>query len=257
MERLSRIRNDRFSSVCVLVLFSLLLSLPSYAKSPGDPVKSLEEAASEAIRKGVPCKRVEAQITLADGKTDALKGLAVKFDGIVLGEMTADHMSLVYENPVVDLARLKRSKELTLSSYSKGKAGILISPEAIERYFKNKAAQIKKSYNKISIKLAPPYIECFFDVPASEISPETLKLFDKFVKGSKLEGYAAFQIRAKNNELHALCSKVIVNHFLVPELILKELQTKFNPFDVIPVVKPFQYTINAVTVQNKYIQMTN
>jgi hypothetical protein len=152
---------------------------------------------------------------------------------------------------------LRHSKELNIPSYSKSKVGILISSGAIERYLGNKANQIGKRYNKISIKFSPPYIECLFDVPASEISPETLQLLNKFVKGAKLEGYAAFQIKAKNNDLYALSSKVIVNHFLIPDLILKELQTKFNPFDGIPVLRPFQYSINNLTVQNKYLFLTN
>jgi hypothetical protein len=76
---------------------------------------------------------------------------------------------------------------------------------------------------------------------------------DKFIKGGKLEGYAAFQIKVKNNELYALSSKVIVNHFLIPNPILREWETKFNPFDGIPVLKPFHYSINNVVVQNKYI----
>jgi len=261
MEKLSGIKKDRFSPPSFFILFFFFFFfffLPpfSYAEPPGDSVKSLENEASKAIARSIPCKKVEVQIEMAKGKANTLKSLAVKFEGIVLGEMAADHMTLLYEDAAVDLLRLKQSKELNLSSYSRGKVGILISAEAIERYLGNKAKQLNKSYNKISIKFSPPYVECLFDVPASEISPDTLKLLN-IVKGTKLEGYAAFQIKAKNNELYALSSKVIVNHFLIPELILKELQTKFNPFEGIPVVKPFQYTINTVTVQNKYIYLTN
>jgi hypothetical protein len=256
MEKSSRIKKNRFSLPPFLILFLSFLPISSYARSPGDSVKSWEDEASKAIGRSIPYKKVEVQIEMAKGKADRLKSLAVKFDDIVLGEMAADHMTLLYEDPVIDLARLKQSKELILSSYSKEKVGILISAGAIERYLGNKAKQLNKNYNRISIKFSPPYVECLFDVPASEISPETLKLLN-IVKGTKLEGYAAFQIKAKNNELYALSSKVILNHFLIPELILKELQTKFNPFERIPVVKAFQYTINTVTVQNKYIYLTN
>ena len=171
--------------------------------------------------------------------------------------MAADYMTVVYEDPVIDLGKLKQSKELSILSSSKNKISILISTAAIKRYFDNKAKAFKKKYNQISIKFSPPYIECFFDVPAEEISPETLKVLNKFIKGGKLEGYAAFQFKVKNNALYAISSKVIINHFLIPELILREFQTKFNPFDAIPVIKPFEYSINTATVQNKYLFLTN
>jgi len=242
------------------ILFFLLLINPisSIAKSP-DPTKKspLEEEVLKALSKSIQCKKIEVQIGFAKEKANVLKTLTVKFDGINLGQMVADYMTIVYEDPVIDLIKLRQSKELNISSYSKSKASILISSGTIERYLDNKAKELKKRYNRISIKFSPPYIECFFDVPAKEIYPETLKLLDKFIKGGKLEGYAAFQIKVKNNELYALSSKVIVNHFLIPELILRELQTKFNPFDGIPVPRPFQYSIDNLTVQNKYLFLTN
>jgi hypothetical protein len=257
MEKLSKIKN-RFPPYFFFILIILILPISSIAISPDSPKKSpLEEEVLKALSKGIQCKKIEVQIEMAKEKTNKLKSLVVKFDGINLGQMAADYMSIIYEDPVIDLPRLKQSNELNIPSYSKGKVGILMSPGAIETYFANKAKQFKKRYNKVSIKFSPPYIECFFDVPAQEISPETLKLLDKFVKGGRIEGYAAFQFKVKDNGLYALSSKVIVNHFLIPELILREMQTKFNPFDAVPIIKPFQYSINTVTVQNKYIYMTN
>jgi hypothetical protein len=257
MEKLSKIKN-RFSPYFFFILIILILPIPSIAISPDPSKKSpLEEEVLKVLSQSIQCKKIEVQIGSQKEKTNVLKTLTVKFDGINLGQMVADYMTIIYEDPVIDLVKLRESKELSILSSSKNKISILISTAAIKRYFDNKAKESKKKYNQISIKFSPPYIECFFDVPAEEISPETLKLLDNFVKGGKLEGYAAFQIKAKNNGLYALSSKVIVNHFLIPELILRELQTKFNPFDGIPVLKPFQYSINTVTVQNKYIYMTN
>ena len=166
-------------------------------------------------------------------------------------------MTLLYEEPVIDLARLKRTGTLSLRSHAGSRVGILISPAAIEKYIKVKADQARKKYNRLSIKFAPPYVECLFDVPTSEIHPETTELLGKFVKGGRLEGYAAFQIRAKDNSLYASSSKVIVNHFLVPGMIIDPLQAKFNPFDTIPVLHPFQYSINHVTVQNQYLYLAD
>jgi hypothetical protein len=227
------------------------------AQPSGYSAKSLEEEVSKILVKTIHCKKVEVQIKSAGEKAKALKSLAIKFDDIVLESMVADHMTLLYEDPVIDLVQLNQKKELTILSYSKNKVGILISAKAIKGYFDNKANQFEKRYNKISIKFVPPYIECLFDVPASEISPETLNLVKPFVKNAKLEGYAAFQIKAKDNALYASSSKVIVNHFLIPDLILRELQDRFNPFDGIPALKPFQYSINNVTVQNNYIYLSN
>jgi hypothetical protein len=258
MEKFIKTKTFHFIHYILFVFLLLISPFSSIAKSP-DPTKKspLEEEVLKALSKSMQCKNIEVQIESAKEKANILKTLTVKFDGINLGQMVVDYMTIVYEDPVIDLLKLRQSKELNIPSYSKSKVGILISSGAIERYLGNKANQIGKRYNKISIKFSPPYIECLFDVPASEISPETLQLLNKFVKGAKLEGYAAFQIKAKNNDLYALSSKVIVNHFLIPDLILKELQTKFNPFDGIPVLRPFQYSINNLTVQNKYLFLTN
>ena len=257
MERWSRNRRvHRFLHPFFIFVFLTIFSFSS-ANSIVHSDRPLEGEIEKALSKTIQSGRVEVKVWYTDEKTAKLKRLAAKMDGVVLGQMKVDHMTLVYEDPVIDLIQLNREKELNILSYSKNKMGILISARAIEGYLNNKANQFKKRYNRISVKFSPPYIECLFDVPASEISPETLRLLDKFVKGAKLEGYAAFQIKAKSNALYAFSSKVIVNHFLMPNLILQELQTKFNPFDGIPVLKPFQYSINTVTVQNKYLFLTN
>lgn len=255
-EKSTTIRMARFVLYTLFFILIIMDPISPLAKGPEPSKKSaLEEEVLKAL-KNIQCRKTEIQIVSVKEKVSTLKTLAVKFEGIKLGQMVADYMTILYEDPVIDLIKLK-SQDLNIASYSKNRVSILISAGAIEGYFANKAKEVKKRFNKVSIKFSPPYIECFFDVPASEISPETLKLLDKFIKSGKLEGYAAFQFKVKNNDLFALSSKVIVNHFLVPDLILRELQTKFNPFDGIPVVKPFQYSMNTVTVQNRYIYITN
>jgi len=257
MGKLSKIKN-RFPPYFLPILILLLLPISSIGISPEPHKKSsLEEEVLIALSKGIQCKKIEVQIGSQKEKPNVLKTLTVKLDSINLGQMVADYMSVIYEDPVIDLVKLRQSEEVNISSHSKNRVSILISTGGVEKYFGTKANQVKKKYNTISIKFSPPYIECLFDVPAGEISPDTLKLLDKFINGGKLEGYAAFQLKVKNNELYARSSRVIVNHFLVPELILRELETKFNPFDGIPVVKPFQYSINNLTVQNKYLFLTN
>ncbi|HLZ20290.1 MAG TPA: hypothetical protein VKO67_11775, partial [Smithellaceae bacterium] len=66
------------------------------------------------------------------------------------------------------------------------------------------------------------------------------------MKGNRLEGYAAVRLTAGVNTLSAAPAKVIVNHFVIPDAILKELQRMVNPSDRIPVLSPFQYSINKV-----------
>jgi hypothetical protein len=257
MERLHKTKQVQVLLYSLLISVALFLPLSSLGASSAISTGPTTEEIQKALGKHIQCKTRQVQVLPDKGKANTLKSLAIKFDDINLGQMAADHMTLIYEAPVIDLIQLKQSKELNILSYSKVKVGILISAGAIERYFDKKTKELKKRYNRISIKFLPPYIECFFDVPVSEISPETLQLLNKFIKGTNFEGYAAFQFKAKNNNLYALSSKVIVNHILIPELVLRELQTKFNPFDSIPILKPFQYSINSVTVQNKYLYLTN
>ena len=257
MENLFRTKKLAYRLSLFISLLSVLLSVSSPATSQTPSIKLLAPQFQEALEKTIPCKKVEVQIEPSREKPTLLKRLVVKLDGVPLGHMTADHMTLIYEDPVIDLVRLSRLKEPNLQSYSKNRASILISEKSIERYLEKRARELKRKYNAVSIKFAPPFVECRFDVPVSEISPETMKLLEKFVKKSRLEGYAAFQIKAKDNALYAFSSKVIVNHFLIPDFILKEFQTKFNPFDGIPPIKPFHYSLNSVTVQNKYLFLTN
>jgi hypothetical protein len=241
----------------LLISFGLIFPISISAITPELMTKPLENELMKVLGKNIQCKIIEVQIRLAKEKSGEMKSLAVKFEGAVLGEMVADYMTVIYEKPVIDLGQLKKAKEFKILSSSNHKVSILISAKAVERYLAGKAKQLQKKFNRISIKFSPPYIECIFDVPVSEISPEALKLLDKFVKGGKLEGYAAFQLKAKDNALSGLCSKVIVNHFLIPDGILQELQNMFNPFDRIPVLSPFQYSINHVNVQNNYLLLTN
>jgi len=242
-----------------LVSIFILLIIFSYTPVNSTPLfyNISEEEIKNLLKNIIPCQKIEVKIEYTNKKPTSINRLTVKLEEVLLRELRADYMTLVYEKPVIDLPQLKNKKELKILSYSKNKVGILITPKSIERYLFEKANRLKKRYNRISIKFTPPFIECLFDVPASEISPETLKLLNQFVKHSKLEGYAAFQIRVKENVLHAFSNKVIVNHFLIPELILKELQSRFNPFDSIPVLNPFQYSISNATVQNKYIFLSN
>jgi hypothetical protein len=190
-------------------------------------------------------------------KPNEINNLAVKLESAVLGDMVADYITVLYEKPVIDFNQLKKAKKFKIISSSKNKVGILISAKALDGYIAAKAKQLRKKQARVSVRFSPPYAECFFDVPVSQIPPKTLKILDKYVKGKKLEGYAAIQMKAKDNAISALSSKVIVNHFLIPGAVRQELQKTLNPFDRVPVLSPFRYSINNVTVQNNYLFLSN
>lgn len=246
------------SLLCLLLIaISLIFPMSSSAKTPELTATPLEHEIMKTLGKNIHCKNIEVQIRFSKDKPSEVKSLAIKLESAVLGNMVADYMTIVYEKPVIDLNQLKKAKKFKILSSSNTKVSILISAKAIEGYIARIAKQVQKKPVRLSIRFSPPYAECFFDIPVSAISPEILKLLDKYVKGNKLEGYAAFQLKANNNGLSALSSKAIVNHFLIPNTIRQELQNRFNPFDRIPVLSPFQYSINHVTVQKNYLFLTN
>ncbi len=251
--------NKKVCPVFYFFLIVILLSVPilSLPKIQIYSDKQLEDEITKALRKSIKCEKIEVRIEYNPKNLPEIKRLLVKIDGIVLEQFVADHMTLAYESPVIELNKLKKEKELKFLSYSKSKVSILASVESLEKYFINKANQFNKKNVRISIKFTPPYIECFYNVPASEITSESIQLLKPFIKQGEVEGYAAFKIEAKDNTLYAFSSKVITNHFLLPNAILKTFEARFNPFDNIPVVKPFQYNINNITVQSKYIFLTN
>ena len=241
----------------LLISIGLIFPIASSAGTPELTTKPLENEIMKTLGRNIQCKKIVVQIRLTKEKPSEMKTLAEKFESAVLGDMVVDYMTVLYEKPVIDFNQLKKAKKFKILSSSKSKVSILISAKAIEGYLASKVKKFQKKQVRISIRFSPPYAECLFNIPVSEISPKILKLLDKYVKGEKLEGYTAFQMKAKDNALSALSSKVIVNHFLIPDAIRQELQNTFNPFDHIPVLSPFQYSINNVNVQNKYLFLTN
>jgi len=243
-----------------LLLCSLLfvfLSSQITAQSQSPAAKGLESDIVKALGSATGCRSVTVRVSLKNTKGSDIERLAVKLDGVAVGQLVVDHMTIVCDNPVIDKKKLQKDKVLEFISYGVSKVSIFASAGSLERYLQAKAHQFNKKNVHISVKFTPPYIECTYDVPKNEIASESVALLKKFIKGDKIEGYAAFQMEAKNNGLYAYSSKVITNHFLLPNALLGIFQSKFNPFDEIVVLKPFQYTINSLTVQSKYIYMTN
>lgn len=255
MKMETSLKNKVIRSLFYFLLISIGFIFPfsSFAEIPQLTNKPLENEIRQILSKNIHCKNIVVQIRLSKEKPKEIKTLAVKVEGAELGGMVADYVSVVYEKPVIDFNQLKKAKKFKIISSSASKAGILISAKAMERYI---ARKVKKQA-RISIRFSPPYAECFFDVPVSGIPPKTMKILNKYVKGKKLEGYAAVQMKAKDNALAIVSSKAIVNHFLIPDAIRKELQKSFKPVDRIPILSPLRYSINKVNVQKNYIFLSS
>ena len=233
------------------------MSAHSSAQNQATAAKGLESDIAKALSTSTGCKGITVQVSLKNSKGSEIERLAIKFDGVALGQLVADHMTFIFDNPVIDRKKLQKEKILEFVSFGVPRVGIFASAGSLEQYLQAKAQQFNKKNVHISVKFTPPYIECTYDVPKNEIASESVDLLKRFIKGDKIEGYAAFQIAAKNNGLYASSSKVITNHFLLPSALLKIFESKFNPFDQIVELKPFRYTINNLTVQSKYIYMSN
>jgi hypothetical protein len=257
MEKSYKNKGIRLLFYFLLISIGLIFPFASSSETPELTNMPLENEIMKILSRNIQCKKIVVQIRLSKEKPNEIKTLAVKFESAVLGGIVADYITVLYEKPVIDYNQLKKAKKFKIISSSENKVGILISIKAIERYIAGKIKKLQKKQVRISIRFSPPYAECFFDIPVSEIPPKTLKLLDKYVKGKRLEGYAALQMKAKDNALSALSSKVIVNHFLIPGAIRQKLQNTFNPFDRIPVLSPLRYSINNVNVQNNYLFLTN
>ena len=257
MEKSYKNKGIRLLFYFLLISIGLIFPVASSAETPELTNKPLENEIRQILSKNIQCKNIVVQVRLSHEKPREIKTLAVKVEGAVLGGIIADYITVLYEKPVIDFKQMKKAKKFKIISSSTNKVGILISIKAIESYIAGRVKRLQNKQARVAIRFSPPYAECFFDIPVSEIPPKTLKLLDKYVKGKKLEGYAALQLKAKDNALSALSSKVIVNHFLIPGAIRQELQNTLNPFYRIGFLSPLRYSINNVTVQNNYLFLTN
>jgi len=258
MEKSYKNKRIRLLFCFLLISISLVFPFASSAATPESANRPLENEIRQILSRSIKCKNIVVQVRTSKEKPNEIKTLAVKVEGTVLGGIAADYVTVLYEKPVIDQNLLKKAKKFRIISSSGSKAGILISIKSIENYIAARVKKLQKNQiQKISIRFSPPYAECFFDIPVSDIPPKTLKLLEKYVKGKRLEGYAALQVKAKDNAFSAVSAKVIVNHFAIPGAIRNELQNTFNPFHRVGVLSPLQYSINHVTVQNNYLFLTN
>lgn len=241
-----------------VVLACIALTFPAalYAESVR-PASSLESEITKALGARIKCKKITVQAIESKETPGGIKTLAVKLENAALGGMTADYVTVIYEKPVIDMNMLKKAKKFRIISSSSNKAGILISAASVEKYIAARLKRFQKKNVRVSVKFTPPYAECFFNVPASEIDPKAMNIVGKYIKGKNVEGYAAVQIKAKDNALFAAPAKIIINHFLVPASVGSQLQNTFGALDRVAVIPPLRYSINNVSIQKNYLFLTN
>jgi len=219
--------------------------------------EDLEKTIGKAIAREINCKEIKVKINFDSNSSSKINNLAVRMDGVNIGGIIADYISVQYNVPSLDYQNLKNKGRLKFLSHSGQKVNILLSVGCLQNYLVLKEKEFGKSNVNIRLKFSPPFIECFYDVPKKEIASETAEIISKFIPGNKLEGYAAFTLQAKKSELSAHSSKVILNHFLIPSSILSIFENKFNPFEKISAINIFNFEINSVVVQPKYVLLTN
>lgn len=219
--------------------------------------EDLEKTIGKAIAREINCKEIKVKINFDSNIPSKINNLAVRMDGVNIGGIIADYITIQYNNPSLDYKNLKNQGKLKFLSYSDQKVNVLLSINSLQNYLSLKEKEFGKKNVNIRLKFSPPFIECFYDVPQKEIASETAQIISKFIPGDKLEGYAAFTLHAKKSELSAHSSKVILNHFLIPGSILSTFENKFNPFEKISAINIFNFEINNVVVQSKYVLLTN
>jgi hypothetical protein len=235
----------------------LFFSWATLFSTPSASTDTFEKVLEKAISKEIKYSGIKIKIW-KDAKNDSkIENLVVRLENVNVSGIKVDFITLQYTTPKIDTQLLQKYGSLKIISYSNQKVSMLISTENLQNYLSIRAKEFGKNNINIKLKYTPPFIECFYNVPKSEIASATIDLLSKFIPGDKLEGYAAFTLTSKKNELSAHSSKVILNHFLIPTSILYIFEKKFNPFDNILPLNIFKYEINNIAVQSKYVLLTN
>ncbi len=215
----------------------------------------LELQIQNVLKRIYPRNPITVKVVANPSNTYDLKTLSVKIENIRDGLFSIDIFTIIFQNPKLDFNALKKNTLKILSANS-FKANVFLSPQALENYIRDKAKSLGRKNINVSINLSDPFVEATYDVPTSQISKESQSILSKFITKS-LNGYAAFTFKIRNNALSAYSTKVILNHFLLPEQVLKYFTSNHNPFEEVPQIYPFSYRLNNVTVQKNYLHLSN
>jgi len=243
-----------FPSIIVLSLgIALFFAVSSdlYSQMPPD------SEIIKALRKIVQCERIEIKTKAGGNKGEKLKSMVIKFESVSKNFLPADYITMQYTNPTIDLKAIRNSNTFKIASYSDFKIGVLVSDQTLKNEFDKTAKRLNIQFNKFLIKFSPPYIELEFDIPANGISPKDRKIVEKFVKNKKFEGYAALRLEVHDNKIFVSPTKVILNHFLLPMTVTDEIKRRINPLYQIPRIPTFNYSLEKVGIQKKYLFFSN
>jgi hypothetical protein len=244
---------------CLIIPVLLFWVLGDFAPSPRAAAAntSLERDIRTALLRSVRCKGIEVKAVGPGGTNATLSNLTIRFEGVVLERLTADYMTVTYENVRIDANELRKTGRLVLPAASPCKAGILVSVASLRAFFDTTAATYHKKYNRLAVKFTPPYLESEFEIPSSEFSKLVRNILEKYTAQNQVGGYSCVSLSARQNKLYCRSEKTILQHFLLPKEIVQFLEKRWNPFYEIPLVGPFQYSINQVAIQNNYIYLSN
>jgi hypothetical protein len=256
MANLFKNRFTRHPFIHVIMVLSSVIGLV-FAASDLYSRESLDGEIEKALRKTVPCERIEIKTKTGEDKSGKLKSLFIKFVSMPKNILPADYVTMQYTDPQIDLKALRNSKVFTVTSYSDFKIGMLVSEQTIKNEFEKTAKTFNFHYDKFLIKFSPPFIEVEFDIPVSTIPLKDRKLIEKFIVDNRIKGYAALRLEAHDNAIFVIPAKVILNHFLTPMPVLAEIQKRINPVYQIARIRSFEYSLGKVELLKQYILISN
>jgi len=157
-------------------LFILILPAIIIYSFPNNSQEELEKAIGKAIKSEISCKEIKVKIIQSQNNSSKINNMAVRMDGVNIGGITADFITIQYSSPVLDNQALNKKGKLKLLSHSGQKVNILLSVGCLQNYLLLKAKELGKNNVNIRLKYSPPFIECFYDVPKKEIASETAEI---------------------------------------------------------------------------------
>lgn len=213
--------------------------------------QELEFQLEEALRNNLDYASltISASPSEDDGR---LNKLILKFEGIHLGMLRADVLTIFISEAEVDRNALEQG-EFILTSAASQRAVMLLSKLNLEEYLQNYFADLGKQDVEIDLTFAPPFIETRYKAAKKEFAEGGAGMLGWLLPGDHIEGYGAFRLSVVKDQLSVILHKVIVNHFLLPRPVVDGLHSLLKNFDAIPALQTFNFSFNEAAVQPKYL----
>ena len=254
---MARSLKNNLSFAVLIILLTAFFCSDSYSLTKSE----LQDRIISSLEKLYPASKIRAKVLSKSksftGSSASLSKLSIRMDNMRLGNIQSDFFTVILDDVKIDLNQITSKNRLKIKSYKSIKLRIGVSTTKMKESFRNKMHSMGKSGIEADFKYSPPYIECFYKVPESQLGEDTKAMLVKYIAGSNLEGYIAFRINAKKNNIYAHPEKVILNHFLLPGTLVGSFESIYNPFETLSVIRPFKYQIDKAEVQDKFIIFTN